>query len=270
MKFLAKLVVVSAISVCLYSLSVGSVSAVSASELRNQYATVRREIIDEIDNYLVLKNKNNVQSLTQDELSQLVFRLNDIKTQHWNVYVVYDNYLRQNRNNRNDWSWAGDAFVTVDQGSVPGFNHGHAAIASRNVHATIEALAGGIQKIWDGNQRWDHKRCRAKYHGVAGGVYRIVGLNNNQRALASDYASWQLGKGYDVLFWTWDDTLFYCSELVYKAWRHAGKTMNYSNPLWGHMVLPADIMLSPDTYLIEDWLSWNNNNYPNGNSCLNP
>lgn len=268
--FATKFIIVGVVSIFLCNLNVNSASAKSISEIENKYNNVGKIVTNEISNFLISKNKKDVQSLTEDELSQLVFRVNDIKKQHHDIYVEYDNFLRQSKSNRNTWNWAGDAFATVDRWLVPNFNHGHAAIASRDVNATIEALAGGVQKIWDGNQRWDHKRCRAKYHGMAGGVYRIVGLDYNQRISASDYASWQIGKGYDWLFWTWDDNTFYCSELVYKAWRYAGKTMSYSNPLWGHMVLPADIMLSPDTYLIEDWLTWNNGNYPNGNFCLNP
>lgn len=224
--------------------------------------------------YLQKNNVTDIHSLPQGELYSLLLDSQEIKKINSDVYqrivtqqeALYKDPLATQ--DRATWNWAGKIFLTMDSTTLI-FNHGHAGIASTTQDDIIEAnRSTGVTKVIGNNYRyWDRKRCRRKYHGIPGGVYGVLNTSWNQHLSAVNFATNQIGKRYSVL--NDGDLTFYCSELVYRAWQSAGKTISYSNPLWGYMVLPADLMLSPDTYIVEDWSSWNNSSFPNGNSCPN-
>lgn len=217
--------------------------------------------------YLQKNNAGNIHFLPTRELYSLLLESEDIKRTNSDLYK--NSTLDSLVTNGSGWDWAGKIFLTMDSRTWF-FNHGHAGIASKIIDSTIEtgASVGVIQRFHSNYRYWDEKRCRRKYHNIPGGVYGVVNASQNQYRLVADFAKDKVGATYGLA--QNEGTTFYCSELIHKAWQQAGITLSYFDLLWGYFILPADIMLSPDTYLIQDWSTWNNPSYPSGKYCMSP
>lgn len=232
----------------------------------NSLSGIAQELTTRKSYYLNKNKVNKISELPKEELNKLLLESQKIKKVNNDIYQSIISKNSRASTPFSNWDWTGKIFVTMDSRFLI-FNHGHAGIASSTVNDTIEANPGdGVKKYRGSNYGyWDKKRCRTKHHGIPGGVYGVLDSNWNQHLAAANFANEKIGTGYGL--WNDGDSTFYCSELVFRAWQQAGKTISYSNPLWGYLVLPADIMLSPTTYLVQDWLSWSNPSYPNGSAC---
>lgn len=73
-------------------------------------------------------------------------------------------------------------------------------------------------------------------------VYRVEGLNKEERKLITAFAMHQLGKGFDDEFRMSDDTKFYCTELVLKSFAAANRTLVDDKAYVGVTLLPERVV----------------------------
>lgn len=133
----------------------------------------------------------------------------------------------------------GNVLITMDA-SKTGIKHGHVGIGSFKWDATVEANPGdGVKEYTNRISTVWNKFARTH---AADGVYAVHGATDAQYRLAVNYALSKVGKRYG--FNGFDNNDFYCSELVYLAFKNAGKTIG---PLLG-TVWPLDIANHVNTY----------------------
>ncbi len=116
-----------------------------------------------------------------------------------------------------DYSWGGVNVALV----------GHAAIVSNNSSKTVESKTGdGVQfrtNDWGG---------RSKVYGLS-----VKGASLAKYRAAATYSERQEGKPYNwVLVNPWRTDQFYCSQLVWRAWKEQGIDVDY---------LKVDPIISP-------------------------
>lgn len=142
----------------------------------------------------------------------------------------------------------GDIIVNlvVDSGSV-GFA-GHAAIVSSNSSKTIESYAKKWSPIKkDGVQYYSN--TWNKKSGTL--LVRPKGASSTQYTKASSYAAKQVGKPYNWNFKDKNNTKkFYCSQLVWKAWKVAGIDCEKGS-IPNAIIAPADLVNSTNTYVVK-------------------
>lgn len=140
----------------------------------------------------------------------------------------------------------GDILVSliIDSGSS-GFA-GHAAIVSNNNSKTMESFAKGWSPInKDGvqvyNNTWNKSGAILLRPKNAGGKY----------SAAASWAEKQEGKPYNWNFFDKTTTSkFYCSQLVWLAWKNQGidtETGSFPNGV----IAPADLVNSSNTYVVK-------------------
>lgn len=140
-------------------------------------------------------------------------------------------------------------------GSLPVVSFGHAAIVDRDegngrrTEQTIEAYPGfasptgqdGVHRYWD-NWKRNPEMMR--------GRIALLGARNSnlsKRTGARDFARAQIGKPYSVFASKADYSSFYCSKLVWAAWRSQGYDFDYNGGFW---VLPMDLVNSSGTVIL--------------------
>lgn len=140
----------------------------------------------------------------------------------------------------------GDILVSliIDSGSS-GFA-GHAAIVSNNNAKTIESFAKGWSPInKDGvqvyNNTWNKSGAILLRPNNAGGKY----------SSAASWAEKQVGKPYNWNFFNKTTTSkFYCSQLVWLAWKAQGVDTEIGSIPNG-VIAPADLVNSSNTYVVK-------------------
>lgn len=132
----------------------------------------------------------------------------------------------------------GDILVTMDNGSSS-FRYGHAAIVLSDNRYTMEA--------WPSNG--------VQIHGISkwrpGGSIKTMIAMWVKGALGEDYtesqywAKLQKGDPYNSSFYDSNRTdKFYCSQLVWKAWKYAGFDVNGG---WDSLISPFDMVEDSQT-----------------------
>lgn len=139
-------------------------------------------------------------------------------------------------------NWPGSIFLTLDNGSGSGsssWNYGHAGIGGNNGE-TNEAFPDTNVAIFADGYETNWQYCST------GGIYNVSGATTSQYQTAMNYAYAQVGKKYSLNLLD-GTSAFYCSELVYNAWKQAGFTVG-SNILG--VITPESIMNDSDTYCV--------------------
>lgn len=110
----------------------------------------------------------------------------------------------------------GHIFVTGDSKTY-GWPHGHAGIGTATVGATIEVANTSLGVVYRANRVTDY--WSKKNSSIMG----VVGSTSSNYTSAFTYANNRIGKayGFDPL----NPNDFYCSELVFLAWKNAGITL---------------------------------------------
>ncbi|WP_051286732.1 YiiX/YebB-like N1pC/P60 family cysteine hydrolase [Paenibacillus taiwanensis] len=115
---------------------------------------------------------------------------------------------------------------------------GHAGIVSNVSALTVESFpADGVQKH---TNDW---RGRTNVYALS-----VKGASSSNYANAASYAENQVGKSYNWWFINpWRDDAFYCSQLVWKAWKSQGIDVDYVtiDPI----VTPIEIAKSGNTVI---------------------
>ena len=164
---------------------------------------------------------------------------------------------------------SGDIIATVDGGaSVYGFmfhligtlipgKPDHLALYLGPDNICIEAGPKGvnlfryIDHAWDADRMFGQRGIVDALYGIGDVVRGHLPEEEEERARTAirRYALDQAGKDYNYAFHdSDDDTLFYCSQLVYKACEAAGITLDLSSGKALHPLLP-DKIITP----IEVW-----------------
>lgn len=134
----------------------------------------------------------------------------------------------------------GDILVTMDNtyGSAS-FIYGHAAIVYTSNEYTIESYdTTGVKKF--AMTKW---KPGGKIDTMI--ALWVKGATGTDYVQAKEYSGVQIGDPYNSAFWDSDRSdKFYCSQLVWKAWKHAGFNVNGG---WDTMISPYDMVEDSDT-----------------------
>lgn len=138
-------------------------------------------------------------------------------------------------------NYYGEIFITMDNSTI-GFRHGHAGIGSDGPGHVIEANPGDGVKLYKNRIKDYWIKCNT------GGIMRVRGASAKKYRTAYNYAKSKIGFKYSIIS---KSDSFYCSELVYYAWKRAG--YNIASGKWGYHYSPYDIMSDNDTYYLYKW-----------------
>lgn len=216
-----------------------SITDVFALESNDYYQNLNNQkevlIQNKINDFLNLKNKSDVYSLTRDEEKELVVNIQNYKQE---LDPTIEPYWFNPWEYATTYDIAGYVFVSLDSSSS-GWNYGHAGIGHSSGGNVIEANPGDGVKLYTNRVNSYWSKCQS------GGVYEINNASSSDYMTARDYAVNKIGRGYG--FGPIDGD-FYCSELVYYAWDDAGYNIA-SSRVWGTLILPSHIMNDGDTIL---------------------
>lgn len=135
----------------------------------------------------------------------------------------------------NHWSGTGDILISLEAKTY-GFPHGHAAILSTTEDFVIEALPRPGVVHQSATKYWSTVDDEAQYY--------VKGASKSDYRKAVSYARDQIGKPYKLKTSLNNESKWYCSKLVFKAWEYAGFRIGSVDEYLG-IVLPASI--------ISDW-----------------
>lgn len=183
---------------------------VFALSYSNDKKILEVEIEKATSDYLIDKKSFSISDLTKAEELELSNIIQTIKEASLESVVTPKWY--------NPWLYGttenitGYIFITLDN-STFGWEHGHAGIGNYTGGSVIEANPGvGVKLYGDRvNTYWHAQRT--------GGIYKVKNATSTDYMYARNYAYSQIGKSYNVAPY---NSGFYCSELVYKAWKSAG------------------------------------------------
>lgn len=204
-----------------------------------------------VTDFLNKRNLNSIENLSSQQELELYKLVHEVKVNQMNQEAKYSrDHIDLNRKveaRAGNFTWDpnadyyGDIFVTMDNKTL-GFNHGHAGIGVHGSGTVVEANPGtGVSKFYNRiNTYWKNLKT--------GGLMRVRGASNAKYELAQNYAVSMIGKNYG--FNPFDVNDFYCSELVYYAWKHAGFDIASGR---GAMILPIHIISDNDTYYVQTW-----------------
>ncbi|AIM16138.1 hypothetical protein HW35_07385 [Bacillus sp. X1(2014)] len=122
----------------------------------------------------------------------------------------------------------GDILITYDN-KTSGWNHGHAAIVRWDNSYVIEAWPNAGVRYYTNN--WKSRFTTWK------GLW-VSGADGADYDYAEYYARLQHGDPYSVAYGKYQDSYWYCSLLVWKAWYQAGFDLDDDG---GVLVTPGDI-----------------------------
>ena len=194
------------------------------------------------EEYLKRKNVKTYDELSIKDQKELFRKIDKIKSR--NIIITRSSSGGNNENINKDIktniSYYGDIFVTMDNKTL--LRHGHAGIGGFAEGSVVEANPGkGVTIEKNGVHNW------RKYE--TGGIMRVRGASVSDYRKAARYAESKEGYEYSLIS---ESHTFYCSELVYFAWKEAGYDIcSYS---WGTHYSPYDIINDNDTYYIHKWI----------------
>lgn len=210
---------------------------VSPTAVKAENETLQ-ETIDRItETYLNDVGKDDIADLSYEETKELMKLVDAVKEKD---PVIQREKARRSSTYAMNGDDVGNILVTGDE-QTSSFAHGHAGICTPTRYETIEALNfdDGIQRIRD--------RMKTYWEKHNSSVLGVVGATTDDYLNAYGYASGKVGESYDL---TPGTSGMYCSELVYYAWKSAGK------PLYTHIggfILPAAIYNSANTFVIRSY-----------------
>lgn len=188
--------------------------------------------------YLIEKNKSSTDQLTYEEQMELYQKVHQIKL------LESENYYSTRSANftmSKVADYYGDIFITMDN-KTSSFRHGHAGIGVHGRGAVVEADPEyGVKKF-------DNRIADYWAERKTGGLMRVHDASLRSYELAQNYAMKMVGKRYGMN--PFDTGDFYCSELVYYAWKYAGFDIASGRGSW---ILPINIIEDEDTYYVQTW-----------------
>lgn len=195
---------------------------------------VEKEINKEIPDYLASKNKRNLDDLSIEEKIDLGEEVEKIKIKYYKDEVRW--FIPGEYEEKIDLS--GLVFLTLDSTTL-NWNHGHAGIGSGKDGKVIEVNYNDVIREYKNRVKtyWKHR--------ANGGIYKVIGVQDSAYNKAKEYAVSKKGLNYGFEFW--DSNTFYCSELVYKAWKSAGYDIATSSILF---IYPIHMMNDSDLYRV--------------------
>lgn len=139
----------------------------------------------------------------------------------------------------------GNIVVVLDDTSLTG----HAGLFDSRYYVSIYSYAMVSANVSPKNGVQREQCIKYRTYGRAYGL--SVPGEGNHGAAARDWAYRQMGKPYSVLGAKTDLSSFYCSKLVWGAWRYtSGRDLDGDGGYW---VWPVDLINSPYTYLFGYW-----------------
>ncbi len=147
----------------------------------------------------------------------------------------------------NSLGTVGDIIVALRQYNSSFPVVGHAAIVARDYNKTIEshpknASPIGVDGVSIYTNNWGLK------HGAL--LVRPYNVTTQQYLAAADFAASKVGCKYNWNFFNTTTTKkYYCSQLVWQAWKAAGVNTNVGTFPDG-IVSPADLVNSKTTYVV--------------------
>jgi uncharacterized protein YycO len=86
----------------------------------------------------------------------------------------------------------------------------------------------------------------SKENASAGSVFRLKGISSNESKMIVEYAFKKIGKPFDNRFQYQEDSAYYCTELVLKAMRAAGKNIQNSVRAVSFFTMTEPVILPDD------------------------
>ncbi|MBQ2634892.1 MAG: hypothetical protein IJF88_09995 [Oscillospiraceae bacterium] len=188
---------------------------------------------DEYAKEIYQRDCNEINSLSEEQKEQLYYKES----------VEYCSQAAETQGSSSLGTY-GDILVSFTSSSF-GYNWGlpgHAAIVHTNSRYTIESFPNGGVRIYTNN--WGSK---TKVYGV-----RVKGASSNSYTRAAQYAISQAnqGKKYNWIFINKGTTgSFYCSQLVWRAWKNQGFEVDRMNLGNWEPVSPAELVGGSRTYV---------------------
>ena len=143
------------------------------------------------------------------------------------------------------------AILVTDEPNVSGTPYfaGHAAVVQDKNYTTESFLwstDGKPSGVQQHKNNWSGRYLNYSVYGVL-----PPSTSATQDALASAWASQQIGKSYNANVWNYEhDSSFYCSQLVYRAYKNMANGLDLSNGASFGWVSPMDLVYSPFTSYI--------------------
>ena len=237
MKKMTKLLVALLLIATSFTTPISANKEISSDEMQEQINAMEQKYMQEHD----IKNHED---FTNEQILELVDLINEYKS---NVYSNNDIAKKQTRGLHYH---SGDIFVTLDASKTffedVVWDHGHAGIGGWIYGDVIEANPGDGVNYY--NNRYGYWNSRKN-----GGVYKVRNAVDPEYETAMIYAEDRVGLSYG--FDATSDQDFYCSELVYYAWKDAGYDLD-NNRIPGTFILPKYLMMDADVVL--------DTSFPNG------
>lgn len=232
-----------------------SISALAEADSSTESSKTSNQIQEEINeiesNYLAEKGEEKIEDLEMDEKVELINLIDEYKSKYSQPMLEKSSPLMMTSNKTitraghtqaDLTSFSGDIFATMDASTVVVGNvtwtHGHAGIGGFEYGSVIEARnpTAGVQKMTNRLSFW--------YGKANGGIYKVPNARNDKYLIATEYANERVGDRYG--FNALDPNDWYCSELVYYAWKAAGLDIDH-NRIEGTFILPQHLMQDADT-----------------------
>lgn len=218
-------------------LSSSNMNIFTIAHANDGYTPMENEIQNAISFVLKSNGVKELSDLSDEDTEALIDNINEIKSKHIDIR---EQEAKSSPSARSTSSYIGKLFLTTDS-STKDFPHGHAGIGHKDLNAVIESNPGdGVRKYNGRIKSYWAKRKNS-------GIYGVRGASAAKYRNAFNYAEKRIGKKYG--FNPFDNNSFYCSELVFYAWKGQGYTIN-NGLLWGSIILPVHMMLDSDTYLV--------------------
>lgn len=213
------------------------VSTIHASDIDG----MEKEIQETINMMLEASNQKDMIDLSKQDQEILVDKINEIKSRYIDIEAEIKN--AQPRERSATYKFMGRLFLTLDA-FTKDFPHGHAGIGHEEVNAVLEANPGdGVKKYKNRiNSYWKRRKN--------GGVYAVRKASARQYRGAFSYAKNRVGKKYG--FNPFDNNSFYCSELVFNAWKSQGYKLDHTRS-WGAVIPPLYLMADSGTYHVHEF-----------------
>lgn len=224
---------------CLIFIILFSIERVNAkSDINDYYGT-----IEATNKYFDSKNVRSYEELNDNERKELCKIIDSLKpVESLKRLGGYGNSSgKKNKNIPTNGNFYGEIFITMDNSTL-GFRHGHAGIGGDGSGYVIEANQDDGVKLYKNRIEGYWIKCKT------GGIMRVRGASAQVYRTAYKYADNKIGYAYSII--PRSDT-FYCSELVYYAWKEAG--YDIASGKWGYHYSPYDIMSDDDTYYLYKW-----------------
>jgi uncharacterized protein YycO len=135
------------------------------------------------------------------------------------------------------WNGKGDILISY-VAKTYGFAHGHAAVLSTTRDYVIESLPSPGVVHQSASKYWSTVSDEGQYY--------VKGASDYDYIEAANYAKSQVGDPYKLTTTLNDTTQWYCSKLVYQAWKAAGWQVGSLDQYTG-FVLPESISADWDT-----------------------